>query len=125
MLGRRNIQVVLFILGFILPLCELLVDVDPRPTPFVMNIVANKFSTAWMIAAFLPLPPCPQPEMSEQARTSLINVEMELRRVAVVDELQYWSARWWRNLNRIMAVVGLLVIGAIVALVVVGVRQGW
>jgi hypothetical protein len=45
--------------------------------------------------------------------------------VRVLDETRYESARWWRNLNRVMSVVGLLIIGAIIALVVVGVRQGW
>lgn len=120
LLGRRNIQVILFIVGFIFPLCEF----HPSESRPVVSLLMYR-ATAWMIAAFLPLPPYSRSEMSEHTRRSLLNVEMELRRVAVIDELQYWSARWWRNLNRIMAVVGLLVIGAVVALVVIGVRQGW
>ncbi|KAJ9165453.1 Serine-rich protein [Coniochaeta hoffmannii] len=101
MLGRRNAQVVLFIVGFVFPF-------------------------AWMIAALLPLPTNPKYQMEEQNRNSgrfgHVNYEHQFR---VFDETRYESAKWWRNLNRIMSVVGLLIIGAIVALAVVGVRQGW
>ncbi|KAF3810649.1 hypothetical protein GCG54_00006557 [Colletotrichum gloeosporioides] len=102
LLGKRNVQVVLFALGFILPF-------------------------AWMIAAFLPLPPDPHAEMEERDhRSSLLDEEGDLpRRIAAIDETLFQSARWWRALNRYMSVIGLLVVGAIVALVVVGVKQGW
>lgn len=106
-LGRRNVQVVLFIAGFVLPF-------------------------AWIAAAFLPLPPNPSDEqespteMTEHHRTSLLDAEGELpRRVAAVDEMHYYSAKWWRNLNRLMALVGLVVIGAIIALIVIGTKEGW
>ncbi|KAF6802104.1 serine-rich protein [Colletotrichum sojae] len=102
LLGKRNMQVALFALGFILPF-------------------------AWMMAAFLPLPPDPHAEMEERDhRSSLLDEERDLpRRVAAVDETLFQSARWWRALNRYMSVIGLLVVGAIAALVVVGVKQGW
>ncbi len=84
---------------------------------------------AWMIAAVLPLPPNPKldlMEMADDARSNFrpgrINASQHM---LIIDETRYESARWWRNVNRIMSVVGLLIIGAIVALVVVGVRQGW
>ncbi|KZL75191.1 serine-rich protein [Colletotrichum incanum] len=101
-LGKRNMQVTLFAIGFILPF-------------------------AWMIAAFLPLPPDPQAEMAERDhRSSLLDEERDLpRRFAAMDETLFQSARWWRALNRYMSVIGLLVVGAIAALVVVGVKQGW
>ncbi|KAK0669453.1 hypothetical protein QBC41DRAFT_107244 [Cercophora samala] len=93
LMGKRNIQVVLFIIGFIFPF-------------------------AWMIGALLPLPKRytlekaeKQPEYSYQPQAG--------------DERRFETVRWWRNLNRIMSVVGLLIIGAIVALAVVGVQQGW
>jgi hypothetical protein len=41
------------------------------------------------------------------------------------NETRYNTARWWRNLNRVMAIVGLLVIGAVIALIIVGVKQQW
>ncbi|KAK4199050.1 hypothetical protein QBC40DRAFT_87132 [Triangularia verruculosa] len=95
LMGKRNIQVVLFIIGFVFPF-------------------------AWMIAAVLPLPKRytlekesaqKQPEYSYQPQAA--------------DERRCETVRWWRNLNRIMSVVGLLIIGAVVALAVVGVKQGW
>ncbi|ROT40164.1 hypothetical protein SODALDRAFT_356111 [Sodiomyces alkalinus F11] len=94
-LGRRNIQLVLFVVGFIFPF-------------------------AWMIASCLPLPHKPQPGQS--------NVPGELAQIyhePSYGELEYRSSRWWRNLNRCMSILGLLIIGAIIALAVVGVTRGW
>ncbi|KAI1304294.1 hypothetical protein F5Y03DRAFT_174587 [Xylaria venustula] len=105
--GRRNIQVVLFVLGFIFPF-------------------------AWMIAALLPLPPNPRLDMEELGKSTTrlrtpdeSEPEPFSRRVAPVDDTRYQSARWWRNLNRCMSVIGLLILGAIAALIVVGVKQRW
>ncbi|KAI0194378.1 hypothetical protein EV127DRAFT_478366 [Xylaria flabelliformis] len=104
-LGRRNIQLVLFVLGFIFPF-------------------------AWMIAAFLPLPPKSQFDMQEldkriaQSRKDS-GAEPLYRRAAPIDDSLYQSARWWRNLNRYMSIIGLLILGAIAALIVVGIRQRW
>ncbi|KAI1738320.1 hypothetical protein F4680DRAFT_467532 [Xylaria scruposa] len=108
-LGRRNIQLVLFVLGFIFPF-------------------------AWMIAALLPLPPKPQFDMEEldkrlaQSRKDSrkdSGAELLYRRSAPIDDSLYQSARWWRNLNRFMSIIGLLILGAIAALIVVGVKQRW
>lgn len=92
------------------------------------------FFLAWMIAALLPLPPNPKFEMLERGDNS-DNLPSRLakrpefapspRRTRIVDETRFESARWWRNLNRIMSFVGLLIIGAIVALAVIGVRERW
>ncbi|KAI0911941.1 hypothetical protein F4823DRAFT_257521 [Ustulina deusta] len=105
--GRRNIQVVLFVLGFIFPF-------------------------AWMIAALLPLPPNPRLDMEELGKSTAqfqmpgdSGAEPLYRRVAPIDDSRYQSARWWRNLNRYMSIVGLLILGAIAALIVVGVKQRW
>jgi hypothetical protein len=107
-LGPRNIQVVLFSVGFILPL-------------------------AWMLAAVLPLPKKPLMEMVQRHRsTSMYGIpedaEVGLREeeeAEPVHDLRWHSAQWWRNLNRIMSIIGLLIIGAVIALVVVGIRQNW
>ncbi|KAI1757453.1 hypothetical protein F4782DRAFT_130236 [Xylaria castorea] len=106
-LGRRNIQLVLFVLGFIFPF-------------------------AWMIAAFLPLPPKPQFDMQERDKSVTpfraredSRAELLYGRVAPIDDSLYQSARWWRNLNRYMSIIGLLILGAIAALSVVGVKQRW
>lgn len=79
-----------------------------------------------MIAALLPLPANPVHQMEEQGRGSgSFGYVHYTHQVHVLDETRYESARWWRNLNRVMSMVGLLVIGAVIALVIVGVRQGW
>ncbi|KAI1478717.1 hypothetical protein F4774DRAFT_150841 [Daldinia eschscholtzii] len=103
--GRRNIQVVLFVMGFLFPF-------------------------AWMIAAFLPLPPKPTLAMEEGVYSKTrfptsSEVEPPQGRLVFADDARYQSARWWRNINRFMAVAGLIIVGAVVALVVVGVRERW
>lgn len=100
--GRRNAQVVMFVLGFIFPF-------------------------AWMIAAFLPLPEQPRLEMLERdhSRSELGIPESIRRQFNEADDMRYQSARWWRNLNRGMSLVGLAIIGVTIGLVVVGIKQGW
>jgi hypothetical protein len=77
--------------------------------------------TAWMIAAFLPLPRNPVGEMRERDySTSNLDESNECandytRQFGPMDEARYESARWWRNLNRWMSIVGLLIIAAIVS----------
>ncbi|KAK2628613.1 hypothetical protein QTJ16_001716 [Diplocarpon rosae] len=104
--GRRNAQVVMFIVGFIFPF-------------------------AWMIAAVLPLPPKPAPSMREQDNsTSNLDSSNETAddyacRLGPAGEVSYESAKWWRRLNRWMSVIGLLVIAAVVVLVVIGLKESW
>ncbi|KAI1826168.1 hypothetical protein F4861DRAFT_117403 [Xylaria intraflava] len=105
--GRRNIQVVLFVLGFVFPF-------------------------AWMTAAFLPLPPKPRLDMEELGHsTTQLQIPEDARpepvhpRVVAADDSRYQSARWWRNVNRFMSIIGFLILGAIIALIVIGIRQGW
>ncbi|TVY29051.1 hypothetical protein LHYA1_G002247 [Lachnellula hyalina] len=88
---------------------------------------------AWMIAAFLPLPLNPMTEMRERdVENSTSNLDNSndyandfARQFGPVDEIRFESAKWWRNLNRWMSIVGLLIIAAVVVLVVIGVREGW
>jgi hypothetical protein len=87
--GRRNIQVYSFCLGFIFPL-------------------------AWIIASFLPLPAMPKlgPEMTE----SDDDVEMALEtQLWNLQRRRYNNARWWRNLNRWMISLGVVIIVIIVS----------
>jgi hypothetical protein len=106
-LGRRNLQIAMFALGWIFPF-------------------------AWMIAAVLPLPhkPLPQMTMGNHHSTAELGGPIETPdifsgRVDPAEDSNYQSARWWRNVNRLMCIVGLLIIGAIVALVIIGIRQNW
>lgn len=104
--GRRNIQILLFSIGFVFPF-------------------------AWIIAAFLPLPQIPHLNMLDGGDHSTtdfgIHEDAEpeaLRRpIMPIDDIQFQSARWWRNVNRFMSIIGLLIIGAIIALVVVSVKS--
>ncbi|KAI9147915.1 hypothetical protein HJFPF1_11733 [Paramyrothecium foliicola] len=100
---RRNIQFVLFVAGFVVPL-------------------------AWMIGALLPLPSDPQNKLYDQEAqsTSHIDFETNLSTSAQgLSEARYRHIQWWRSVNRGMSIVGVLVIAAIIALSVVGVRQQW
>ncbi|KAK8065839.1 hypothetical protein PG997_012586 [Apiospora hydei] len=106
-LGRRNMQIVMFALGWIFPF-------------------------AWMIAAVLPLPhkPLPQMTMADHHSTAELGGQISTPdifsgRVDPAEDANYQSARWWRNVNRLMCVVGLLIIGAIVALIIIGTRENW
>ncbi|KAL2754684.1 hypothetical protein ACRALDRAFT_2029034 [Sodiomyces alcalophilus JCM 7366] len=94
--GRRNIQFFSFVVGFIFPF-------------------------AWMVASCLPLPH--RPQLGESDIPALDGEQA--CRAPRDDDLEYRSCRWWRNLNRCMSVLGLLIIGAVIALAVVGVARGW
>ncbi|KAJ5755238.1 hypothetical protein N7533_004781 [Penicillium manginii] len=97
--GRRNIQVYSFCLGFIFPL-------------------------AWIIASFLPLPAMPKlgPEMTE----SDDDVEMALEtQLWNLQRRRYNNARWWRNLNRWMISLGVVIIVIIITLAVIGTTTGF
>ncbi|KAI9718944.1 MAG: hypothetical protein M1812_003829 [Candelaria pacifica] len=94
---RRNVQILAFCIGFVCPI-------------------------AWMIGAFLPLPP--NPYMDSKGDTSRPDIEEAMTRVlGPIDEAKYENARWWRNLNRILSVVGLTIIIAVIALAVVAVQR--
>ncbi|KAL8771330.1 MAG: hypothetical protein Q9209_003235 [Squamulea sp. 1 TL-2023] len=92
--SRRNAQILLFTVGFILPL-------------------------AWFTAALLPLPHRPIIGGHSEADAAP-NLE---KTPCMIDEARYENARWWRNLNRLMCIVGALIIAAIIALAVVAVRM--
>ncbi|KAL1871591.1 hypothetical protein VTK73DRAFT_1981 [Phialemonium thermophilum] len=99
LLGKRNAQVLLFTVGFVFPF-------------------------AWMIAAFLPLPENAKQQMLEREHDqSQFGAVDSLHQVQLFDEARYESARWWRTVNRFMSIVGLLIIGAVAALVVIGLRR--
>ena len=72
---------------------------------------------AWFIAAVLPLPPRPEigsAKGKDAIRRTQIVEDLE-KQLGPIDEARYENARWWRNINRIMSVVGILIIIAIVS----------
>lgn len=79
-----------------------------------------------MVAAFLPLPLKPQTEMTERTDPrDTSSGPNATPNYVTLEEVRYNSARWWRNLNRGMSIFGLILIGAAIALIVVGVKQQW
>lgn len=65
-----------------------------------------------MIAAFLPLPPA----QGEQDLEKGPNVERTLKmRAYDFEQRRHENARWWRNLNRLMAFLGIAIIILIVS----------
>ncbi|RLL95575.1 hypothetical protein CFD26_102198 [Aspergillus turcosus] len=97
LLGRRNMQVWSFCLGFVFPL-------------------------AWFIAAFLPLPEKPDAVLDENGPELEMALKMRLHELA---RRRYANARWWRNLNRWMSPLGLVIIAIVVTLAVVGSTVGF
>ncbi|UKZ79339.1 hypothetical protein TrVFT333_007090 [Trichoderma virens FT-333] len=100
---KRNLQLVLFVLGFICPF-------------------------TWIIGAILPIPPKLEREMTEQAfSTGHLDIRMEARqqRLYINAERLHERARWWRSVNRRMSIIGALIICLCVVLIVVGVTQQW
>jgi hypothetical protein len=74
-----------------------------------------------MIAAVLPLPQNAMKEMRERDNsTSNLDESNEgpndyTRQFGPIDEARYESAKWWRNLNRWMSLVGFLIIDTVVS----------
>jgi hypothetical protein len=95
--SRRNAQVMCFVLGFMLII-------------------------PWFVGAALPLPGRPQSGDLEKRLSTDVAGRMR-RSVAVVDELRWENAGWWRRLNRCMCAVGGIMLVLIVVLSVVGTRH--
>ncbi|KAL8811065.1 MAG: hypothetical protein Q9200_002093 [Gallowayella weberi] len=71
------------------------------------------------MAAVLPLPQRPSDADSGPGADAAHDLE---KTFGMIDEARYENARWWRHLNRLMCIVGALLIAAIIALAVVTVR---
>lgn len=75
----------------------------------------------------LPLPKYPQLIEKELQSTSQVDLpyDMGSHLEATNQPNMFSRAKWWRDLNRVMALVGFLVICAFVVLIVLGVKQKW
>ncbi|KAG6002150.1 hypothetical protein E4U21_003425 [Claviceps maximensis] len=100
---QGRIQLVLFVLGFVFPF-------------------------AWMAASFLPLPSRHDLEFGEKVHsTSHLDLEQGtnvLKEIGVRAH-RHDREKWWRTLNRYMSIVGVFVIGAVLALTITGIQQQW
>lgn len=95
-----NRQIFCFALGFILPM-------------------------AWWVAAFLPLPQRPDPENAPATttpRASGLPPSSANPSEFSLQEKRWQKAQWWRRVNRILGVFGLVLVGTIIALAVIGTR---
>lgn len=77
------------------------------------------------MAALFPLPRGWRDDVAERGQASATGQLDSKTPVNSIDEDMIQNIKWWRRLNRGMSVLGILVLGAVVALVVVGVRQRW
>ncbi|ETR96997.1 hypothetical protein M419DRAFT_105077 [Trichoderma reesei RUT C-30] len=102
-LWRRNIQLVLFIIGFICPL-------------------------TWMLGAVLPIPPKPERAMTERIYiTGHLDIRMEARhqRQYIHAERLHERLKWWRRVNRRMSIIGAVILSLCIILIAVGAKQQW
>jgi hypothetical protein len=80
------------------------------------------FPLAWFIAAFLPLPEKPDAVLDENGPELEMALKMRLHELG---RRRYENARWWRNLNRWMTPLGLVIIAIVITLAVVGSTVGF
>ncbi|KAM0263396.1 hypothetical protein ACHAQJ_001252 [Trichoderma viride] len=100
---QRNLQLVLFLFGFLCPF-------------------------TWMIGAVLSVPPRPERDMTERDySTGHLDIRMEARQQMhyINAERLHDRVKWWRSVNRRMSIIGAVIVGLCIILVVVGVKQQW
>jgi hypothetical protein len=135
-----NMQITFFCLGFIFPPLWMVAALLPLP-PKPSYASAKRRAKQRVSMAEVEKGPSPNPQRRRRAFGNpvegqngvLATADEERAEVASIDgsrrsndlyykEIRHGKARWWRNINRLMSVIGLLVIGAIIALVVVAVK---
>lgn len=94
-----NRQVILFCLGFILPIC-------------------------WFIAAFLPLPQPPTTRKFHDVEANLAQDLYTTRTTQMYLEKRWINSRFWRRVNRILSCVGAAIIIAVVVVAAVTAAKG-
>jgi hypothetical protein len=111
--SRRKRLIFMFALGFIFPFGR-----SEWEWLSQLHLVLLLTHTAWMIGAFLPLPPDPSTAIAanEEEVVGYDRAKALVREKYITDEVRYESARWWRTLNRGMAVVGTVLMIVIVSL---------
>ncbi|KAK5056651.1 hypothetical protein LTR84_012183 [Exophiala bonariae] len=133
----RTAQVVLFTTGFLLPLLWFVAAFLPLPKrPEGLGDLEKRAAASAQYQA----------QLLQQQRSSRLSVQqlhqqqldvaeweqmdivakLRLERHAQgVEELKFQNARWWRNLNRCMCAIGLVVIAVVIVLAVLGAKGAW
>ncbi|KAG5957582.1 hypothetical protein E4U58_005835 [Claviceps cyperi] len=92
-------------------------------------VLGFAFPFAWMIASFLPLPSVTGTEMRQNDySTSHLDLEQGTHIKKEADEVRASyrdREKWWRMINRYMSIIGVFMIGAVVALTITGTQQQW
>ncbi|KAG6069366.1 hypothetical protein E4U30_006083 [Claviceps sp. LM220 group G6] len=92
-------------------------------------VLGFAFPFAWMIASFLPLPSPTGSELRENIHsTSHLDLEQGTHIKKEVGEVRasyHDREKWWRMINRYMSIIGVFMIGAVVALTITGTQQQW
>lgn len=79
-----------------------------------------------MFAACIPLKPVQSEDTERNQSTSKLEAQRNPSDQTMTEEDHvFTSAIWWRKVNRGMSIIGLLMVGAIIALIVTGVRAHW
>ena len=102
--SRCNRQILLFALGFIFPPCWLLGAVLPIPKKPMTAAEYEKERSAMGIGA-----------SEEDIQAAMMKHEAGDAEKRWREERAWMKGRWWRWLNRVMSVVGVLVVGAVVS----------
>lgn len=74
-------------------------------------------SEGWFAAALLPLPArpyIPDGKGKDSIRSSFMD-DLEKNATLPLQEARYENARWWRNINRLMAFVGMVILVCVVS----------
>ncbi|EXJ69739.1 uncharacterized protein A1O5_06810 [Cladophialophora psammophila CBS 110553] len=142
----RSIQVICFTTGFLMPLAWFIAAFLPLPTRPASFGDIEKQVVQEQRQRHRQSYPQPQPEsrtqsmrnsLSQQRSSNYSQAEQEWestdiiarlryeRHTAGVAELKFHNARWWRNLNRWMSAVGVVVCALVVVLAVLGTKHNW
>lgn len=132
----RTAQIACFTLGFILPVTWFVAAFLPlpkRPTTFgdlEKEVRSRQQSQLFSQtpSQYYSHPPSQYYSQSDLERVESMDILERLRlerQLAGMAELSWQNARWWRNLNRWMCAVGVVVCVLIVVLAVLGTTRNW
>lgn len=120
---RRNIQVWGFAFGFIFPICWFIVSFWPlpiKPTGYTIEEPTGTNGKQRRSVAS----PTRRPSNFRMSRQDLeAQIRLE-QKIATAQEIRYENARWWRNINRVMSLIGIVLIALVTSLAILGTRNG-
>ncbi|KIW18183.1 hypothetical protein PV08_02471 [Exophiala spinifera] len=129
----RSTQVACFALGFVVPLAWFVAAFLPlprRPSSYAdlekaayANAISHAARGSERTSRQLYMPP--EEALSDWEQLDVLARLRTERQLAGAAELKFQNARWWRNLNRWMCAVGVVVCVLVIVLAVLGTRGHW